>query len=82
VAKMLRGAQVVDFSEDQVRLLNFGRVVDTTRLKEEFGYRPRWNTKAAFDDYLRGRGLRPVLDGEKLAVLADQVLTAAKTGQM
>ncbi|GAB3009218.1 UDP-glucose 4-epimerase [Amycolatopsis acidiphila] len=59
VAKMLRGARVVDFSHDQVRLLNYGRVVDTSRLKEAFGFRPRWTTAAAFDDYVRGRGLRP-----------------------
>jgi len=81
MAKMLRGAHLVDFSEDQVRLLNFGRVVDTTRLKERFGYRPRWSTRAAFDDYVRGHGLRPILDGEKLATAADKVLTAAVTGQ-
>ena len=81
VAKMLRGAHVVDFSEDQVRLLNYGRAVDTTRLKDVFGYRPRWTTSAAFDDYVRGRGLRPVVDGEQLAAAAGKVLTAAATGQ-
>ncbi|HKS48375.1 MAG TPA: NAD-dependent epimerase/dehydratase family protein [Amycolatopsis sp.] len=80
VARFLRGARVVDFSEDQVRLLNFGRVVDTTRLKEEFGYRPQWTTEAAFDDYVHGRGLRPVLDGEQVAGLAGKVLSA--TGQV
>lgn len=80
-AKVLRGAHVVDFSEDQVRLLNFGRVVDTTRLTERFGYQLRWTTKAAFDDYVRGRGLRPVLDGDKLGEMADTVVTAARTGQ-
>ncbi|TVT46879.1 NAD-dependent epimerase/dehydratase family protein [Amycolatopsis rhizosphaerae] len=81
VAKMLRGAHLVDFSEDQVRLLNYGRVVDTTRLKKVFGYYPRWTTAAAFDDYVRGRGLRPVIDGDALATLAGRVLTAAATGQ-
>lgn len=81
VAKILRGARVVDFSEDQVRLLNYGRVVDTTRLKEVFGYRPRWTTATAFDDYVRGRGLRPIVDGEHLAAAADKVMTAAATGQ-
>jgi UDP-glucose 4-epimerase len=81
IAKMLRGARVVDFSEDQVRLLNYGRVVDTARLKQDFGYRPRWTTTAAFDDYVRGRGLRPVVDGERLAAAAGKVLTAAATGQ-
>jgi UDP-glucose 4-epimerase len=81
VAKVLRGARVVDFSEDQVRLLNYGRVVDTTRLKEVFGFHPKWTTTAAFDDYVRGRGLRPVVNGERLATLAGRVVTAAATGQ-
>ncbi|KAA9164874.1 NAD-dependent epimerase/dehydratase family protein [Amycolatopsis acidicola] len=81
VAKMLRGARVVDFSPDQVRLLNYGRVVDTSRLKQEFGYRPRWTTAAAFDDYVRGAGLRPVVDGAQLAAAAGKVVTAAATGQ-
>ena len=76
-ARMLRGARV-DFSADQVRLLNYGRVVDTTRLAQVFGYRPRWNTEAAFDDYVTGRGLRPVLDGERLAGAADKVLAAVR----
>lgn len=81
VAKMLRGARLVDFSEDQVRLLNYGRVVDTTRLKKVFGYYPRWTTPAAFDDYVRGRGLRPVIDGDALATMAGRLLTAVATGQ-
>ncbi|MFI5605812.1 NAD-dependent epimerase/dehydratase family protein [Amycolatopsis sp. NPDC051903] len=81
VGKVLRGARVVDFSTDQVRLLNFGRVVDTTKLKKDFGYQPRFTTREAFDDYIAGRGLRPVLDGARLASLAGKVLVAAATGQ-
>jgi len=81
VGKVLRGARVVDFSADQVRLLNFGRVIDIAKLKNEFGYTPRWTTREAFDDYIVGRGLRPVLDGGKLAGLAGKVLVAAATGQ-
>ncbi|MEU4669200.1 NAD-dependent epimerase/dehydratase family protein [Amycolatopsis sp. NPDC023774] len=81
VGKLLRGARVVDFSADQVRLLNFGRVVDITKLKKEFGYQPRFTTREAFDDYTSGRGLRPVFDGARLASLAGKVLVAAATGQ-
>ncbi|GAB3586379.1 NAD-dependent epimerase/dehydratase family protein [Amycolatopsis endophytica] len=76
-AKVLRGARV-DFSHDQVRLLNYGRVVDTTRLIDVFGYRPRWSSEAAFDDYVTGRGLRPVLDGDHLAGAAGKVLAALR----
>ena len=36
-----------------MRFLNFGRVVDTTVLREEFGYTPRYTTEAALADYAR-----------------------------
>jgi UDP-glucose 4-epimerase len=42
----------VDFSDDQIQFLNHGRVVDTTRLKRDFGFEPKWSTRQAFDDYV------------------------------
>ncbi|PRX45544.1 UDP-glucose 4-epimerase [Prauserella shujinwangii] len=81
VGKVLRGANLVDFSSDQVRLLNYGRVVDNTRLKRTFGFTPRWTTRDAFDDFVHGRGLRALVDGDRIARLADNVLAAAATGQ-
>ncbi|RLK60642.1 NAD-dependent epimerase/dehydratase family protein [Actinokineospora cianjurensis] len=60
--RLLRGARVVDFSADHVRYLNHGRVLDTTRLRTVLGFTPRWTTRQAFDDYVHGSGLRPVLD--------------------
>ncbi|MBV9161005.1 MAG: NAD-dependent epimerase/dehydratase family protein [Pseudonocardiales bacterium] len=64
VGWLLRSAQLVDYSPEQIRFLNFGRVLDTTRLRTEFGFVPRWTTAQAFDDYLRGRALRPTIDPE------------------
>lgn len=51
--RLVRGAAPVHFSADFARLLNYGRVIDTTRLKTTFGFTPRWSTAAAFDDYVR-----------------------------
>ena len=62
VGWLLRRAQLVDYSPEQTRFLNFGRVLDTTRLRTEFGFTPRWTTVQAFDDYVRGRALRPTID--------------------
>ena len=42
---------------EQMGFLEFGRVVDTTRLHTEFGFTPRYDTVAAFDDVVRHRGL-------------------------
>jgi UDP-glucose 4-epimerase len=62
VGRLLRRAQLVDYSPEQTRFLNFGRVLDTTRLRTEFGFTPRWTTVQAFDDYVRGRAVRPTID--------------------
>ncbi|HEX6357255.1 NAD-dependent epimerase/dehydratase family protein [Actinophytocola sp.] len=53
-ATRLAGGRV-DLSPGQAGLLNYGRVIDTTRLKTTFGFTPKWTTAAAFDDYVRGR---------------------------
>jgi len=79
VGRVLRGARLVDFSPEQMRFLNFGRVVDTARLKSQFGFTPRWTTAQAFDDYVRGRGLRPVIAPERMEALERRVLDAART---
>lgn len=43
---------VSGFSVSQVRDLTAGRVMDTTRLWSEVGFRPRYSTVAAFDDFV------------------------------
>ena len=62
VARAVRRAGLVDFSPEQARFLEFGRVVDTTRLRTEFAYVPKYSTADAFDDFLRGRGLQAVVE--------------------
>ena len=78
VSRIVRGARLVDFSPEQMRLLNFGRVVDTTRLRTQFGFTPRWTTMQAFDDFVRGRALRPVIAPARVESLERGVLAAVK----
>ncbi len=79
VSRVLRGARVVDFSPEQMRFLNFGRVVDVARLREEFGFLPRWTTTQAFDDFVRGQALSPVLGAERIEAIERGVLSVART---
>jgi UDP-glucose 4-epimerase len=54
------------FSEDLSRLLRYGRAVDTARLTNEVGFRPRYSTVEAVADYAArqsGRRLAPSLRG-------------------
>jgi UDP-glucose 4-epimerase len=53
VGRLSRRFGFVDYSPEQMRFLNFGRVVDTTVLRTEFGYTPRYTTEAALIDYAR-----------------------------
>ena len=46
---------LVNFSPDFRRLLRYGRGVDTTRLREEVGFTPRYTTLAAVEDHVAGR---------------------------
>jgi UDP-glucose 4-epimerase len=77
VGGFFRSARLVDFSPDQMRFLNWGRVVDTTLLKKEFGFTPRWTTQQAFDDYVNGRGLKPLIDPETVEAAERGILDAA-----
>ncbi|WP_434452537.1 NAD-dependent epimerase/dehydratase family protein [Lentzea sp. E54] len=77
VGGFFRSARLVDFSPDQMRFLNWGRVVDTTLLKKDFGFTPRWTTQQAFDDYVSGRGLKPLIDPETVDAAERGILDAA-----
>ncbi|MCH1865137.1 NAD-dependent epimerase/dehydratase family protein [Nocardioides sp. CFH 31398] len=51
VGSVLRSARLTEFSPEQVSLLTFGRGVDTTRMREVLGFRPRYTTASAFADF-------------------------------
>lgn len=61
VAGLVRRARRVDFSPEQLRFLQFGRAVDTSRLEQEFGYTPRHTTAQAFDDFVGRRRIRAIV---------------------
>jgi UDP-glucose 4-epimerase len=54
-AAVVRRARLADFSPDQITFLTYGRVVDTTRMRSEFGFEPAYTTDAAFDDFRRSQ---------------------------
>ncbi len=60
VGRALRRTSGIDLSADQVALLTYGRVVDTTALRETFGYQPRWSTAQTLDDFAATTGTGPL----------------------
>lgn len=81
VAELAKRSGLVDFSLDQLDFLKHGRVVDTSRLSAEYGFRPR-STADAFDDFVRGHQLASVISPDNVAamegLLVDQIRQARR----
>jgi UDP-glucose 4-epimerase len=52
VGRIMRQVGRIDLSPDPTRFVNFGRVVDTTRLRADFGYEPRFSTAEALAEFI------------------------------
>ena len=75
IRSFLMQAKLADFSPEQVRFLTYGRGIDTTRLKERFGFTPAYTTTEAFEDFAfaLGRGLIP--DEQQVRELEHSILS-------
>lgn len=52
VGALVRNGGTADVTAEEARYLNYGRVVDTSRLRTDFGYTPHYSTAAALASYL------------------------------
>jgi UDP-glucose 4-epimerase len=77
IGRMWRRFGLVDYSPEQMRFLNFGRVVDTTVLRTDFGYTPRYTTEAALADY--ARTVPPVVPPPLIAALTERARAVVDT---
>jgi len=83
VGRSFRRAGLTDFSPEQMRFLSYGRGLDTTRMRSVLGLEPRWTTREAFEDFVRGRGLHGPLSPEVVEGVERQVLTGlARAGRL
>ncbi len=73
-----RANKYTEINREQFDYLSYGRVMDTTRMRAELGFVPKWTTAEAFDDYVRGRGLTPILDPDRVRSLEGRVVALAQ----
>jgi UDP-glucose 4-epimerase len=78
VNSLTRTARGTDLNSDQLAYMSYGRVMDTSRMRSELGYQPKWTTMEAFDDYVRGRGLTPIIDPRWVRSLEHRAVSAAQ----
>ncbi len=65
LAGALRRFGVVDFPRDQLHFLVFGRVADTARLKDRFGFQPAFTTRQALEEFVSGQKFQRLVTPER-----------------
>ena len=67
VAAAVRRFGLVDFPSDQIPFLVYGRMADNERLKEVFGFTPRYSSREALEEFVRGHRSRRFITEETAA---------------
>ena len=78
VDSLWRATRYTEVDREQLDYLSYGRVMDTTRMRNDLGYSPKWTTVEAFDDYVRGRGLTPIIDPKWVRSMESVAVSAAQ----
>jgi UDP-glucose 4-epimerase len=78
---VFRRFRLADFSPEQVKLLTYGRVVDTSRAREELGFSPSMTTQQAFADFVAARCADGVLDPARVAAAEQSVVRTVTRGR-
>ncbi|MCB0901680.1 MAG: NAD-dependent epimerase/dehydratase family protein, partial [Actinobacteria bacterium] len=75
VGATFRRLGLADFSPEQVRFLTYGRGIDTTRMRTEFGFVPQHTTPETFDAFVEAHNLNRLLPAERVENIEDQLLS-------
>ena len=67
LADLVRRTGRLDFPPEQLQFLLYGRVGDIGRLRERFGYEPKFSSRAAFDDFVASRQVTGPIDAQTVA---------------
>ncbi len=83
VASVVRQARLMDFSPDQIDALTFGRAMDTTRFTAATGWRPRFTSMQALQEFVAAAPsglLSPARVDRAIAVL-DRLIGTERGGR-
>jgi UDP-glucose 4-epimerase len=78
VDSLVRATRYTELDREQLDYLSYGRVMDTSRMRNDLGYSPKWSTAEAFDEYVRGRGLTPIIDPKWVRSVEGRAVAAAQ----
>ena len=73
VGAAVRRAGLADFSPEQVRFLTYGRGIDTTRMRDVFGFHPQHTTAETFEEFVRAHDLNRAFPPERVEAVEQQL---------
>lgn len=73
VGAAVRRAGLADFSPEQVRFLTYGRGVDASRMRREFGFFPEYTTVQTFDQFVAARNPDRAFNPDRLGAVESQL---------
>lgn len=76
IGDVFRRFGLADFSPEQLRLLTYGRGVDTTRVRQERGFRAQHTSEEAFAQFVAARAGGGLLDNGRVVAAERAVLSA------
>jgi UDP-glucose 4-epimerase len=79
VGNALVGSSMRLYTDEQLEYFRFGCGLDTTRMRSEMGFEPRWTTMQALDDFVRAMQTRRIIGSEWID-RAEKTLTAIVGG--
>jgi UDP-glucose 4-epimerase len=74
LGRALRQVGVADFTGDQLELLTYGRVLDTTRMTDRFGFAPKYTTAQAVVEHARTAGIKPLISPDLVRGVERQLI--------
>jgi UDP-glucose 4-epimerase len=78
VDSLRRATRYTEVDREQLNYLSYGRVMDTARMRKDLGYNPKWTTAEAFDDYVRGRALTPIVNPKWVGSVESRAVAIAQ----
>jgi UDP-glucose 4-epimerase len=73
LAQLLKPVSGVDFTAEQLPLLQFGRVGDITRMRREFDFEPAYSTKSALQQFIDSGRITPLVGHDRAVAIERRV---------
>ncbi|GAC68014.1 NAD-dependent epimerase/dehydratase family protein [Gordonia soli] len=77
ITGVLQDLKAAKLRSSQTEFLTYGRVLDTTRMRAELGFAPRYTTTETLDDFVARGGVTPIIGAQTWRAVERRVVAAA-----